>query len=104
MMYVFILCNMFAFAAGPALQAIVSKATDPREQGALMGALQSLSSLGMVLMPYLGATILGEVSHLAPSDLRVGATFFVCAVLQTIALVFAFHFFQTHRVGHARAE
>jgi len=104
MMYIFILCNMFAFAAGPALQAIVSKATDPREQGALMGALQSLSSLGMVLMPYLGATILGEVSHLAPSDLRVGATFFVCAVLQTIALVFAFHFFQTHRVGHARAE
>ena len=104
MMYVFILCNMFAFAAGPALQGIVSKATDPREQGALMGALQSLSSLGMVLMPYLGATILGEVSHFAPSDLRVGATFFVCAVLQTIALVFAFHFFQTHRAAHAGTE
>jgi DHA1 family tetracycline resistance protein-like MFS transporter len=58
----------------------------------------------MVLMPYLGATILGEVSHLAPSDLRVGATFFVCAVLQTIALVFAFHFFQTHSSAHARTE
>ena len=104
MMYVFILCNMFAFAAGPALQGIVSKATDPREQGALMGALQSLSSLGMVLMPYLGATILGEVSHFAPSDLRVGATFFVCAILQTIALVFAFHFFQAHRAARARTE
>jgi len=104
MMYVFILCNMFAFAAGPALQGIVSKATDPREQGALMGALQSLSSLGIVLMPYLGATILGEVSHFEPSDLRVGATFFVCAVLQTLALIFAFHFFQTHRAAHARTS
>lgn len=100
MMYVFILCNMFAFAAGPALQGIVSKATDPREQGALMGSLQSLSSLGIVLMPYLGASILGEVSHFDPSDLRVGTTFFLSALMQTVALVFAFNFFKTHRATH----
>ena len=44
MMYVFILMNLLAFAAGPALQGIVSKATNPREQGALMGSLQSIGS------------------------------------------------------------
>jgi DHA1 family tetracycline resistance protein-like MFS transporter len=98
MMYVFILCNMFAFAAGPALQGILSKATDPREQGSLMGSLQSLSSLGIVIMPYFGATILGKVSHFDASDLRVGATFFVCALMQTIGLVFAFRYFKTHKL------
>jgi DHA1 family tetracycline resistance protein-like MFS transporter len=101
MMYVFILCNLFAFAAGPALQGIVSKATDPREQGALMGSLQSLSSLGIVLMPYLGASILGQVSHFDPSDWRVGTTFFLCAIMQAIALIFAFHYFKTHRAATA---
>jgi DHA1 family tetracycline resistance protein-like MFS transporter len=97
MMYVFILCNLFAFAAGPALQGIVSKATDPREQGALMGSLQSLSSLAIVLMPYLGASILGEVSHFAATDWRVGTTFFISAIMQVAALIFAFHYFKTHR-------
>ena len=101
MMYVFILCNLFAFAAGPALQGIISKATDPREQGALMGSLQSLSSLAIVLMPYLGASILGEVSHFAATDWRVGTTFFLSAIMQTAALLFAFHYFKTHRTVHA---
>ncbi len=97
MMYVFILCNLLAFAAGPALQGIVSKATDPREQGALMGSLQSLSSLGIVIMPYLGASILGEVSHFAATDWRVGTTFFISATMQTVALVFAYRYFKSHR-------
>jgi DHA1 family tetracycline resistance protein-like MFS transporter len=80
------------------LQGIVSKATDPREQGALMGSLQSLSSLGIVIMPYLGASILGEVSHLAATDWRVGATFFISAIMQTIALVFAYRYFKSRQL------
>jgi DHA1 family tetracycline resistance protein-like MFS transporter len=99
MMYVFILCNMFAFAAGPALQGILSKATDPREQGALMGSLQSLSSLGVVLMTYLGASILGAVGQLATTDFRVGTTFFICAIMQTIGLLCAFQYFKKHRTA-----
>lgn len=97
MMYGLILGNMLAFAVGPALQAIVSKATDPREQGALMGALQSVTSLGIVIMPMLGATILGQVSHLAAADWRIGTTFFVCAVMQAAALMIAWFYFRTHR-------
>jgi MFS transporter, DHA1 family, tetracycline resistance protein len=97
MMYVFILCNLLAFAAGPALQAIVSKATDPKEQGALMGSLQSLGSLGIVVVPVIGTAILAEVSHLPANDMRIGATFFLSAVMQVIALFIAWRYFATHR-------
>jgi DHA1 family tetracycline resistance protein-like MFS transporter len=97
MMYVFILCNLLAFAAAPALQAIVSKASDPKEQGALMGSLQSLGSLGIVVMPVIGTGILASVSHLPANDVRIGATFFLSGVMQTIALYIAWRYFATHR-------
>ena len=97
MMYVFILCNLLSFAAGPALQAISSKATDPREQGALMGSLQSLGSLAIVVVPVIGTGILAKVSHLPSNDWRIGATFFVSAILQAIALIIAWRYFRTHR-------
>ncbi len=97
MMYLFILCNMLSFAAGPALQSIVSKATDPREQGALMGSLQSLSSLGIVLVPVISTGLLAKVSHLPTNDWRIGSTFFLSAIMQTIALFIAWRYFATHR-------
>ena len=96
MMYLFILCNILAFAAGPALQSIVSKATDPREQGALMGSLQGLSSLAMVIVPFIGTSLLAEVSHLPANDWRIGITFFLGAAAQTIALIIAWRYFAKH--------
>jgi DHA1 family tetracycline resistance protein-like MFS transporter len=96
MMYVFILCNLLAFAAGPALQGIVSKASPPNEQGELMGSLQSINSIGIVLMPLLGTRILAETSHLAPNDWRVGSTFFVCAAMQAVAIFVASRYFKSH--------
>jgi MFS transporter, DHA1 family, tetracycline resistance protein len=104
MMYVLILCNLLAFAAGPALQGIVSKATDPREQGALMGSLQSISSLAMVIVPGIGAWMLAQVSYLPPNDWRIGVTFFFSAALQTIAIVIAWRYFATHRVKETPAQ
>ena len=97
MMYVFILCNLLAFAAGPALQAIISKATDPREQGALMGSLQALGSLAIVVVPVIGTGVLAKVSHFPANDWRIGATFFLSAAMQTIALFIAWRYFATHR-------
>ncbi len=96
MMYVFILCNLLAFAAGPALQGIVSRSAGPAEQGELMGSLQSIGSLGIVVMPLVGSAILGRVSHLAPGDWRVGASFFLCAAMQGVALALAWRYFRTH--------
>jgi DHA1 family tetracycline resistance protein-like MFS transporter len=96
MMYVLILSNLFAFAAGPAMQAIASKATDPRHQGALMGSLQSLSSLSIVVSPIVGTQILAEVSHYPANDWRIGASFFLSAVLQLIGWALAWRFFKRH--------
>ncbi len=96
MMYVFILCNVLAFAATPALQGIVSKATPAAQQGELMGSLQSISSLGVILMPPVGTAVLGAVSHLPPQDWRIGGTFFLCAIMQALAVVVARRYFRSH--------
>ena len=96
LMYVVILCNLFAFAAGPALQAIISKASPPNEQGELMGSLQSINSVGIIFMPLLGTFLLGLASHLPPQDWRVGGPFFVCAAMQAVAMVFAVRYFKSH--------
>jgi DHA1 family tetracycline resistance protein-like MFS transporter len=98
MMYAIIFANLLAFAVGPALNAIVSKAADPREQGLAMGSLASLGSLTAVVAPLLGAPLLAEVSHLPAGDWRIGAPFFLSATLQTIALALAvWHFGRQRR-------
>lgn len=98
MMYVLILCNVLSFAIGPALQSIISKSTPPNEQGELMGSLQSISSVGVIIMPLLGSAILGEVSHLASDDWRVGSTFYLCAAMQAVAIFVARGYFRKHEV------
>jgi DHA1 family tetracycline resistance protein-like MFS transporter len=102
MMYAIVLANLCGFAAGPALQGIVSKAVDPRHQGITLGSLNSISSIMGVIAPMIGAPILAAVSGLNPTDWRVGATFFVAATAQVLAFVQAFLHFR--RPGLVRAE
>ncbi|MDN2710718.1 TCR/Tet family MFS transporter [Janthinobacterium sp. SUN118] len=97
MMYALILCNLLAFAAGPALQGIISKSSNAGEQGELMGSLQSISSLAIIIMPLLGSMILGEVSHLPAQDWRIGSTFYLCAIMQTGGIVVAWRYFKAQR-------
>jgi DHA1 family tetracycline resistance protein-like MFS transporter len=104
MMYVFILCNLLAYAAGPALQGILSKASSSREQGELMGSLQSVSSVGLVIMPLVGGTLLGAASHLPPHDWRVGGPFFLCAAMQAAAFLVARQFFRTRSLAPAATD
>lgn len=101
MMYVFILSNVLAYAAGPALQGIVSKSSPPEQQGELMGSLQSIGSLGVIVTPLLGTGILGAVSHLPPDDWRTGGSFYLCAALQLAALLVARGYFRKARAGDA---
>ena len=92
-MYAIIFANLLAFAVGPALHAIVSKAADPGEQGVAMGSLTSLNSLMAVTAPFIGTPLLAEVSHLPAGDWRIGAPFFMSALLAFVALVLAaWHF------------
>jgi DHA1 family tetracycline resistance protein-like MFS transporter len=96
MMYAIIAGNLLAFAVAPALNALVSKAADPREQGLAMGSLASLGSLMAVIAPLMGAPLLAEASHLPAGDWRIGAPFFLSALLQAGALALAVAHFRRH--------
>ena len=98
MMYAVIAANALGFAVGPALQGLISNNVDPRAQGITMGSLNAVASIMTVLAPLIGAPLLAAVSHLPPSDWRVGASFFASAILQAISLVIAVRHFRTHRV------
>ena len=98
MIYALILFNFLSYASGPALQAIVSKASDPREQGALMGSLQSLSSLSIVIAPIVSTQLLAEVSHYPQGDWRMGVVFYLAAFLQMIGVILAWRFFSKNGV------
>jgi DHA1 family tetracycline resistance protein-like MFS transporter len=96
MMYAIIGANLLGFAVAPGLNALVSKAADPREQGLAMGSLSSLGSLMAVMAPMMGAPLLAAVSHLPPGDWRIGAPFFLSAALQVGALLLAVLHFRRH--------
>jgi DHA1 family tetracycline resistance protein-like MFS transporter len=98
MMYAIIAANMLAFAVGPALNAIVSKAAPANEQGLAMGALSSLASLVAVIAPMLGTPLLAEASHLPANDWKMGAPFFLSSLLAFVALALALaHFSRSRR-------
>jgi DHA1 family tetracycline resistance protein-like MFS transporter len=98
MMYAIIIGNFLSFAAGPALHGMVSNAVDPTEQGVTMGALNSINSIMFVVAPLIGAPLLALVSRLPPSDWRIGATFYVSAALQIMALLVARRHFAARRI------
>jgi len=101
MMYAVIFCNVLGFAATATIQSLVSNAADARMQGQTMGAVASLNSLMAVIAPVIGPTMLGFVSHLPRTDWRVGAPYYFCAVLQTLATLIALRHFS--RVRRQRA-
>jgi MFS transporter, DHA1 family, tetracycline resistance protein len=93
MLYAVIFANVLGPAVAATMQGIVSAAADPRRQGQTMGAVTGLSSLMAVIGPMLAAPLMAVVSHLPPSDWRVGTPFFFGAALLTLGWVFAwFHF------------
>ena len=105
MVYVIILANLCGFVTSPALQGIVSKAVDPRHQGITLGSLNSINSIMGVIAPLSAAPILAAVSGLDPGDWRVGATFYVAALAQLLALGQAYlHFRRRDLAGKDHAE
>jgi len=97
MMYVVIVANMLGFTVAAAIQSIISSAADASTQGQTMGAVSSMNSLMAVIAPVIGAPLLGVVSHLPHDDWRIGACFYLCALLQLAALVLAWLHFRGAR-------
>ncbi len=98
MMYAAIFANVVGFASGAAAQTVVSNAADPKSQGQTMGAVSGLSSLMMVLAPIIGPLLLAPVAHLPRTDWRVGAPYYLGAVLLMLATaIAAVHFARLRR-------
>ncbi len=74
------------------------------QQGQTMGAVSSLNSLMAVIAPMIGAPLLATVSHLPAGDWRIGAPFYFCAVLQALALLFAWRHFRGARAAERQAR
>jgi DHA1 family tetracycline resistance protein-like MFS transporter len=104
MMYAVIALNVLGFAASAALQSLVANAADPRSQGRTMGAVAGLSSLTAVLAPVIGPLLLTAVADAPRGDWRMGAPYYVCAVLQLAAMATAaVHFNRLRAAGAAAA-
>ena len=101
MMYVVIACNALGFAAGASLQGLVANAADQNAQGQTMGAVAGLSSLTAVLAPVIGPLLLKSVADAPQGDWRLGAPYYVCAVLQACAMVLTVFHFRRLRTGAA---
>jgi DHA1 family tetracycline resistance protein-like MFS transporter len=71
----------------PVAQSLVTRQVDPREQGAVQGALTSLASLAAILMPPLATWLFGELSqpdaavHLPGIGFAIGALMSVAGTL-----------------------
>jgi MFS transporter, DHA1 family, tetracycline resistance protein len=102
MIFAIILCNVLGFTVSASLQSLVSGAADATTQGTTMGAVSGLQSLMAVVAPVLSAPLLGIVSHLPRGDWRIGAPFYFCGIVQTLALVLAvLHFRRARRIRNA---
>ena len=97
MMFAVIFCNVLGFTVAASMQSIVSGAADATIQGRTMGAVSGLQSLMAVVAPLIGAPLLALVSRMPPSDWRIGATFYVSAALQIVALLVARRHFSARR-------
>lgn len=103
-MYIILGVCILANAAGPALQAHVSRRVPPDKQGIAMGSLSSIASLSQVAAPFLGLSILSKFTHApgALQTLEAGMPFFASALLQFLAFAIAVYYF-SKELSHPRA-
>ncbi|MFO0566114.1 MAG: MFS transporter [Polyangiaceae bacterium] len=94
MMFVVIVLNLLGTTVSATIQGIISSAATAKNQGQTMGAVSSLNSLMAVFAPALGAPLMAAVSHYPRGDVRMGAPFYFCALLQATGLGFAFRHFK----------
>jgi DHA1 family tetracycline resistance protein-like MFS transporter len=96
MMFPILFGSFLIFTAGPSILGVVSKSMGPAEQGVTLGAMQSINGLAAVIGPLIAGQILASVSSLPPSDVRIGAHFFFCAVLNLAAFLLAWRRLSRH--------
>jgi MFS transporter, DHA1 family, tetracycline resistance protein len=98
MMYAIIGTNILGGTVTAAVQSLISSAADSKSQGKTLGAVNSVSSLAAVIAPLIAAPLLAMVSHFPKGDWRIGAPFYLCALLQLVALVLAIRYFRSSMI------
>ncbi|WP_425145361.1 TCR/Tet family MFS transporter [Deinococcus sp.] len=88
-LYLSILVGSLASIGGPAIQGLISRTVDAREQGRMQGALGSLNSLVGVVGPLLATWVYAYFNG-GGADLRVpGAAFYMAAIFSLLGTVLA---------------
>ncbi len=103
MMVAAIFVNIAGVAATPAMQSLISNAADARTQGETMGAVAAINSLMAVVSPIAGLGLMALVAELPKTDWRIGAPFYLCALLQLASLAFAWRHFNMEPPAEAAA-
>lgn len=98
MIYPVIALNSLMGLAGPAAQGLLSQVTPADEQGALQGALSSLSTLSRAIGPLAGAGLFAYFTSPAAPFLLDGVAFWLGAVLLAIALLLILPLFRVRAV------
>ncbi len=94
MIYVILVVGALGMVAGPALQGLVSRGIPLNEQGAVQGALASVSSIAGIAGPPLVTNLFGFfINPKAPAYIP-GMGFFVSSLLLLFALALAFRAFR----------
>jgi DHA1 family tetracycline resistance protein-like MFS transporter len=96
MMYAILPPLALAGLAGPATQAIVSRAVGPSEQGELQGSINSLGGIAAILGPLVGTNLL---AHFAPETAHPriqGAAFFAAGSFTALGLLLAVRVFRKY--------
>jgi DHA1 family tetracycline resistance protein-like MFS transporter len=94
MIYAILVVGAFAGIGQPALQAYITKHVPANEQGAVQGVYAGLASLAGIPGPLLGTFVLGWAVKAGQPPLLAGASFFVGAILTTLALYLAIRTFR----------
>jgi DHA1 family tetracycline resistance protein-like MFS transporter len=89
MIYVIIVVGSFGAIGGPAVQALISKGVPINEQGALQGALSSLTSVAGIIGPVLATRLFGYFISEGAVVVLPGAAFFLGALLVLAGLALA---------------
>jgi MFS transporter, DHA1 family, tetracycline resistance protein len=89
MMFLILLPLALGGLAGPATQAIISRAVGPKEQGELQGSINTLSTIAAIVGPLVGATLFGRFGSETATPYVPGAPFFAGAAFSALGLALA---------------
>jgi DHA1 family tetracycline resistance protein-like MFS transporter len=99
MMYAFVVPFALGGIAGPATQAIISRAVGPSEQGELQGSLNSLSGVAAIIGPIIGTSLLARFGPETAQPHIPGAPFFAAALCTGAGLLLALRLFAGQRAS-----